>query len=600
MRRLSSRAGACWWLRCLRFTLVRERQVTHGHHGRVLSPPAGSSSTRSVHISPDVVLLICRTEYDNDDSNPNAPRRSAQDSAIFSLMRRQARPEPAQRKSTNYLSVALPSDDPAEAPTERRSVNDSRRSRASTVNLMRNPFGPDEHDDESGGELDEVEGMEVDLASWGLDAFKAPEDKVAKPRKARERTQSEPMDRIDLQNPAPVAAAGARTRTRSLGNLDGFGLGGAFLEAQSTLPTGARPHSVASPLDLADLPPPPRPPHLRRQSEHSLIDNIAPAPPLHSVPFPQGDTSRPASRSSRLDLDERRMSIGSGSMLAYDQPQQRKSTGSLGSRMLANDVEEPNPFALPAPAQNRASRFDPKSQRERALSISSREMLGEHGELRSPGPLTVDDQSRQRTQSGVSMGSQRPLSQAMLTDQPRRRTYSKMDLMRPKVLIMPSPLQDAAAPPPPPEPRRDGFQLSTDGPPLPANARTTRRSSIVMSALVPSSSNSQIAGSQSGLSLSQMTFRNTLAVEGQNRMSTLGLPIATEDGQQIEFLDPPPPEPIAVVVDEAEQTPEVKRAAGKLYGRSLMDNLEARKAEMRSKTRCVVITERILPFAHIV
>jgi hypothetical protein len=92
------------------------------------------------------------------------------------------------------------------------------------------------------------------------------------------------------------------------------------------------------------------------------------------------------------------------------------------------------------------------------------------------------------------------------------------------------------------------------------------------------------------LSLSQMTFRNTLHIGGQrdpySEVAT-GLPRATEDGEQIEFEPPevpandnPPPVSPSTAMG-ADQT----RPAGKLFGKSLIDDLEIRKVQMRSKQR---------------
>jgi hypothetical protein len=61
---------------------------------------------------------------------------------------------------------------------------------------------------------------------------------------------------------------------------------------------------------------------------------------------------------------------------------------------------------------------------------------------------------------------------------------------------------------------------------------------------------------------------------------------ATEDGEQIvdEVLKEEPARPVTVVVDEPEGN---NRPPGKLYGRSLVEVLEQRKAVMRSKQRYV-------------
>lgn len=161
---------------------------------------------------------------------------------------------------------------------------------------------------------------------------------------------------------------------------------------------------------------------------------------------------------------------------------------------------------------------------------------------------------------------------------------------------MPSPLQNASQPAPGPPPR-EGFQLSTDGTPLPPGARSDKRTGALStvqlpnSLAVPQASDAFVPNPRSTLSLAQLMFRNTLTVDGQRDAAYSDLdamtPRATVDGEQAEFpLPVPEPQPIEVIVDEPEDAlPAARRPAGKLYGRSLIDNLEARKAEMRGKTR---------------
>jgi hypothetical protein len=88
------------------------------------------------------------------------------------------------------------------------------------------------------------------------------------------------------------------------------------------------------------------------------------------------------------------------------------------------------------------------------------------------------------------------------------------------------------------------------------------------------------------LTLSQKTFRNTLVVAGQSP-SYAGfannLPRAVQDGEQAE-LDPAAKEEILVSLND-DPTSKGSRPAGKLYGKSLIDDLENRKAQMRSKQR---------------
>lgn len=190
---------------------------------------------------------------------------------------------------------------------------------------------------------------------------------------------------------------------------------------------------------------------------------------------------------------------------------------------------------------------------------------------------------------------------ASFVEDPRERAhlYSRSELMRPKILIMPSPLQSSTSPPPPPPQiqSREGFLVSADGPPLPAAAKAiNRRSASAMSLLDPSpvppiASNSFTPNPRMSLSLSQLTFRNTLAVDGQRDVAYTDidrLPRATEDGEQIQPEPEPEVEetvpPPVVIIDDSNS----KRPAGKLYGRSLIDNLESRKAEIRGKSRCVL------------
>src|SRR5262245_38084328 len=171
-----------------------------------------------------------------------------------------------------------------------------------------------------------------------------------------------------------------------------------------------------------------------------------------------------------------------------------KRTQTLSQGTTGTPIDE-NPFALRPPS--RASKFDPKAA------------------------------AHARTLSNASLGSRMMLDDdkgSVMTGFSRVRPYSTMDLLRPKVLVMPSPLQpiEQASVPEPVKPR-DGFQLSTNGPPLPPGARSGRRSSALLSAFeVPSnldipapSSNLLTPNPRMSLTLSQLTFRNSLMVGGQ-------------------------------------------------------------------------------------
>ncbi len=231
-------------------------------------------------------------------------------------------------------------------------------------------------------------------------------------------------------------------------------------------------------------------------------------------------------------------------------------------------AKEDNPFALQPPTHT--SRFDPKNAvRSRTISNAS---IGTRA-------LLNDDRNSMMTGGGENFM--------------RERRYSTtLDLLRPKVLVMPSPLQSVAAPePPPPDNRvRDGFTLSKDGPPLPPGARTSRRLSTLLSDsdTPPVPSNSFTPNPLNDLTYAQKLFRNTLAVGGHSDAYPEDLPRATEDGEQA-LLYPAPVEVEEVPAPtlSVPETTAMKRAPGKLYGKSLIDDLESRKAQMRSKQRYI-------------
>lgn len=161
-----------------------------------------------------------------------------------------------------------------------------------------------------------------------------------------------------------------------------------------------------------------------------------------------------------------------------------------------------------------------------------------------------------------------------------RKFSSRMDLLRPKVLIMPSPLQDSEQNARPPSPTvRDGFQLSRDGPPLPAGARAVRKS-MAFEEIPPT--NPFTPNSRASLSLAQLTFRSGLHSQDVGYSENVGMPRVTTDGEKARLPSPEPEElPISVPPEEKKD----RKGPGKLYGKSLIDDLEARKAEIRGKRR---------------
>ncbi|KAF7355282.1 hypothetical protein MSAN_01444500 [Mycena sanguinolenta] len=509
-------------------------------------------------------LAAALLEYDNDPTNPDAPYRSAQESAIFANFRRaqQSRTQLAANRKSDYLDVALPSD--TGSLGGRESAMSGRKSRGS-LNILRNPFGADEsgdYDDEEGDE--EEEQLEVDLSSWGLDAFIA---KEKEPKGAKRRSRS---STLQLPNPHPVQSVRSHqgdgpvrrtTRSMSVGNLDAL---------TSNVVEDNRRKSFGSPLDLEQMEPIP----FQR-------NRVASQPLPDSVPFPTGSVRSPSPprqddfRTSRFDaksqrpLYERHYSSGSmdpRSLFREDdeaEAEPRRRTMSNGSANLLAD--ENNPFALRPPSI--MSKFDPKAA------------------------------AHARTMSNASMGTRMMLDDAsVMTGQGRERRYSTLELLRPKILVMPSPLQPTSGPVVPSTSQtRDGFLASAD-PPLPPGARSARRSTTSFPAVDPSSSAPPTASNlftpnpRMNLTLSQLTFRNTLLVGGQRDVTYADiddtLPRATEDGEQVQQTTPlVEDEVIPQILPPSEDQLKPGRPPGKLFGKSLIDDLESRKAEMRGKTR---------------
>ncbi|KAF8631953.1 hypothetical protein AX15_002114 [Amanita polypyramis BW_CC] len=522
-------------------------------------------------------LAAALLEYDNDLSDPNTPVRRAQDSAIFAHFRRNpaARPQLSSRRS-DYLGVSIPSE--AGSHGGRESALENRRSRASrgSLDALRNPFGHDDHwsEEEEGNE----EELEVDLASWGLDAL-IPKDK-GKSTKGKAKAATLPLHPVSSVrshipltnngNPTAVPRRAINTsRSVSLGGIaEHPGLNDELLEAAKN-----RRRSFGSPLDLVNMELSQLPLQRPRSLSYSAAQPLPSA--SQTVPFPSSSARSPSpypveeayDRQVPVGfnfVDRRRLSHVStdSKMLLQDDRTRRMSSGTV--ELVATD----NPFAIRPPSPSRLSRFDPKAT--------------EHT----------------RTFSNVSRGSRILPDQDVIPidsqDQPKReRKYSTtLELLRPKILVMPSPLQPAT-----PEAQnqvRNGFMLSTDGPPLPPGARSTRRNSIISvldaSNKPPIASNSFTPNPLMNLSLSQMTFRNTLHIGGQSDpySETIGgLPRAIQEGEQVQFDTPEikANDNLPLPGGSAGAALEQFRPPGKLFGKSLIDNLELRKAQMRSKQR---------------
>lgn len=468
-------------------------------------------------------------------------------------------------RQSDYLGISLPSE--TGSLGGRESAMGTRRSRGS-IDALRNPFGADSND----GEEEAEQEMEVDLTSWGLDAFMPKEkSRKGKGRAASVAATAPPTTTVRSHVPLTNAEQFLQAPRRAVSYSRSMSLGGNLdfiRETANASQFDGRRRSIASPLDVINMDINRAPFARPRSNSASLMQSLAES--SQAIPFPTGPT--------------RATSPGPSDSISTRRPHERTfSMASMNSRMLLADVKEEsrphstyedegppakedNPFALQPPSQT--SRFDPKYV-EHARTISNASM--------GTRALLNDDRSSVMTAPGDNFH--------------RERRYSTtLDLLRPKVLVMPSPLQSTA----PPEPLqvdnrvRDGFTLSKDGPPLPPGARTSRRTSTLLgSSDVPPAiaSNSFTPNPLNDLTYAQKLFRNTLAVDGHLDGYPEDLPRAREDGEQIELYPEEPEIEEVVLPPPPPEASSTKRPPGKLYGKSLIDDLETRKAQMRSKQR---------------
>ncbi|CAE6433056.1 unnamed protein product [Rhizoctonia solani] len=529
-------------------------------------------------------------EYDNEDLPVEAPRRSAYDSAIFSHLRRARGPDrPATtlygdggpQRSTNHLGAELHHGGEAagtELGTGFRGSVGARRSldiqsalpTRKSVDVLRSDWGdkrssrfetselgylgtPDEEEDAPEGGMD--------LSSWGLDKYVVKPDQ-GKQAKSRQGTSDRPvMSRSPsdaLPNPfarMPTPADNGSTlpeRPKHAHRHSDFGAGGAFLDAQSSQDNLVhealkdRPRSVANPLDLEEYRA--NGPHIPLEKRRPSIGML----PSESVPFPSTTSPAPLADS--------------------------------------NDADLPNPFALPPPTPERLSRFDPKARPISQLNE------GEGDAISMRTGTMRDGTAHLRTYSNASLGSRALLDDfkddgaSYMTgrqlDGPGNKQVSRMELLRPKVLVMPSPLQGS-------EQQsnqnagRAGFMLSSDGAPLPPGATPGARPGARPWTDTGASRSSQSMSAgftpnpRTSMTLSQLTFRNNLMVDGSRDIAyndiDQQLRRATSEGEQAEQVWDD--------YDAETEGPQAERPAGRLYGRSLMDDLQDRKAQMRGRQR---------------
>lgn len=253
-------------------------------------------------------------------------------------------------------------------------------------------------------------------------------------------------------------------------------------------------------------------------------------------------TVRPGSSMSRNSYDALRLPMGqpARSVAAYG-----LSVGREGEEE-EEEVLSPNPFALPAPPAELGSRFDPKTIEAQRRSIDEARPLSRASISTSPGRPFVQhhDPTSFLTEEHLHqhIGDRRPEGQSVdpfagreiktFTDIPTAAEYGKplrpakygplpptdrRSLLRPKTIILPTPLSEILPPEPSPKHVPEGYTLGAK--PLPPGSR----SSILTT---------DVRGRPGlPLSLSQKTFRSSLMVDGKREEEEYWIGGATEDGE---------------------------------------------------------------------
>ncbi|KAG8916296.1 hypothetical protein FRC01_003246, partial [Tulasnella sp. 417] len=472
--------------------------------------------------------------------NPDAPQVNAKESAIFVNLRR---PAPPPRVLQQHQDD---DDDEEDVPLGRTVQTRNAENRKSMVASLVNV---EQADPERAAE-DEM------LSSWGLEGLV--EKKEEKKDKRPAHLDLDKFTTIDLDEPREPPS-------RALSAM---------------LPN---PHGPPTPTDVNTSPiqryPPKRP--LSMGDMDNLVIGVSPerrrkAPEV--IDYRRSmvgtlDFTSPAAKTLG-------QAGGSQELLAFPSDDAPKSTPAEGS---------PNPFAIPLPESTRRSRFDPKALSvDRRLSIGSMGQLADQADQEDQVDLEDPPEDASTNFLGSNLPGSRPRTYSMGTiptqmmldaDElsplpspaaPESKRLTRLDLLRPKVLVMPSPLQDQKAGPS--KKTRDGFFTTDDGGfPLPIGSRPEVRPGLAP--LPGGAGNPRLS-----MSLSQLTFRQSLMVGGQRDPSYAdidrNLRMAAEEGERADQG-----------WSEEEDEEKELRPAGKLYGKSLIDNLEARKAVIKGKQR---------------
>lgn len=393
-----------------------------------------------------------------------------------------------------------------------------------------------------------VDNRDIDVGDWRLPSHLVSEPTSLGPEHLRRRAISQPLLTLSDQNSSKLLVLddltehgsqfGLRDDSGRRASLDQYKTRQAWTESQRLDPALRR-HTA---MDLQDG----VRPELRggRISDPSMI----PSPNSHSLDSPSPTTTlRPLNRNfattSKQQLD------------------------TFGEREILNDSET-NPLTLPAPRPHSVSIFDPNSLEERrkpSLNSTNGFALDSrlHNSLvlssaavpeRSSTPLKNGNSLTELGQEYSEIPTPRQFGRPLM---PPRYTTSAVarinrSSLRPNVLVMPSPLADSEGSLHPDVKVPDGFVRGDK--PLPAEAKTKGRRPGLP------------------LSLSQKTFRSSLLVDGKRDYEEYFVGSSEIEGEMgVSSKD--------ITIDA------IQRRPGKLYGKSLIDELEARKAMMKGKRR---------------
>ncbi|WVF71818.1 hypothetical protein IAT40_006626 [Kwoniella sp. CBS 6097] len=550
-------------------------------------------------------LAAALLEYDNDEdlASPGPIRTEFKDhrqSAIFQPFQ-QAKAEARRQQILSQPAPSLPSLLPAEpvASVEPPKPEEQkwRKSTLGEFNPLATGPGPSRdwpappgegHREEIEGDDDEEEDLaDVDVARWGLPSHLVVEEERKAKEKKKDRPESTRRSTVPHHTPQPTPSPMNHSRIKSIHMsdvLDDTALHRQVMAETQAKLEGGGDHRRALSYDRYGAS------QAFAESDRSrrLADRPATAMGMQNRGTPErirtisDPMMLPLPRSPVSAFDNRPMSSLSR---GWSSP----PPGRMDQEEYVEDEEEqepPNPFALPAPPPELGSRFDPKVlQHQRQPSSSSMPMTaGTDYDPRSSrmsshmrcGEGYFDDQQQQPPHSATSSSHHRRSDEreslrsptVVYNDIPTPEAFGRplmakrystsaklqMDrstLLRPKTLIMPTPLANR----PPPtirEPKLpEGYTLGEK--PLPYEARTM--------------------GDRPGMpmSLSQRTFRSSLMVGG-TREDEFWVGGAEEEGE------------VGVQSRELDEGA-IMRKPGKLYGKSLMDQLEARKAALKGRQR---------------